>query len=130
MPRSHLETSNTSCRFRAGTLVSVLPSTGELASMPMLQKNQVGLLLKVFTGHNRYVTRPTENEIVMVVGALVCGFGKAVFKQNVDGKIATDASSEFNLKCSEDLVLYNNALRTLASVIGEKRSEDPNINMA
>ena len=74
------------------TLTSIddMPKLTTMHEVPMVQKNQKGLVLKHMGSPGNaalFITNPSAEEVALAAGAVVLGFGNAKFKQKNDGKV-------------------------------------------
>ena len=110
--------------------ISDLPGVAELAKFAMCQTGQSGLESSIFVGERQFVKNPSNGEIVLMPGALLMGFGKGTWGQNIDNSIDVEKCPKFVLESDESLVLHNNQLQSVREVVKQQRVVGPNCKVA
>ena len=110
-------------------LTENLPALTELAAVPLNQKGQQGLTMKLHTGNTIWLVNDSKGEICLPEGALLAGFGKGRFKLDVEDNII-DKAYLFDIGSQDTLVWHGNKLQTVLEVVLERRKTDPNCGVA
>ncbi len=110
--------------------VEELPTTVELASLDLTQKNQKGKL-SMYTGDAVYLVNSAADEFLLPEGSMLAGYGKGKFKlKALDDDAHASRKIDFMLKSSKDKIYHNYTVQTIGDVVLEKRKSEPNCKVA
>ena len=110
------------------TLLSEVPDTTVLVRIPLTQKGQNGVEMKVLVGNLIFLINETEMEVLLPSGSVVAGFGKGKFQ--VDVNEAGPKNKLFELKDCQTEVYHNNKVQLLLDVVNDRRKQEPSCKVA
>ena len=105
-----------------------LPALTEMTTVPLMQKGQTGVQLRVFVGNKVYLLNTSSAEVMLPQGSVIAGFGKGKFK--IDATEAADKIHLFQLEGSQEEVYHNNKTQRLLDTVNDRRKQEPNCKIA